>query len=135
MEIWKPVKEISVKGKEPFKPYGYEVSNLGRVRSYKNKYGYGKRALLDSPTIVNGRPDGVGYIQYIMSDIDGVRKNVRAHVLVAETFLGKRPEGMIICHEDDVKTNNKLSNLSFGTYKSNSADRFRNAKKNKKIDI
>jgi hypothetical protein len=129
MEIWKPVTEISIRGKEPFKPHGYEVSNLGRVRSYKNKYGQGKRALLAVSTIVNGRLDQVGYVQYCMSDINGVRKNVRGHVLVAETFFGKRPEGMIICHEDDVKTNNKLSNLSFGTYKTNSQDRFRNAKK------
>lgn len=129
MEIWKKVAPIKLKTGFTYKPNGYEVSNLGRVRSYKNRYGQGKRELLPTPTIINGRPDQRGYIQYLLSDEDGLRKNVRGHVLVATAFLGPRKRGMHICHFDDVKTNNRLDNLRYDTAKGNGLDRRRNNKK------
>ena len=52
--------------------------------------------------------------------IDRVTKNV--HVLVAQAFLGSRPEGMHVCHIDGDKTNNNLSNLKYGTPKENWQD-------------
>ena len=129
MEKWKKVPAITLKSGKKYKPYGYEVSNLGRVRSYKNKYGYGKRKLLPTPTIINGRLDGPGYIQYMLSDKNGVRKNVRGHILVAFAFLGRRKKGMQICHYDDLKTNNRLDNLRYDTVSNNRKDMYRNRKK------
>lgn len=128
MEIWKNVE--SIKKRTGISYYiGYEVSNYGRVRSYKNKYGQGKRALLQNPTIINGRLDKSGYVQYLLSDINGKRSNVRGHMLVMQTFVGLPEKGMVICHYDDVKTNNHLDNLRYDTVKANQEDRFRNNKK------
>ena len=128
MEIWKNVESIKRKSGEISYYIGYEVSNYGRVRSYKYKYGRGKRPLLQTPTIINGRLDQVGYPQYILSDINGKRKNVRGHMLVMQTFVGLPDPGMVICHYDDVKTNNHIDNLRYDTQKSNLADMKRNSK-------
>ena len=127
MEIWKNVESIKRKSGEISYYIGYEVSNYGRVRSYKYKYGRGKRPLLQTPTIINGRLDQVGYPQYILSDINGKRKNVRGHMLVMQTFVGLPDPGMVICHYDDVKTNNHIDNLRYDTQKSNLADMKRNS--------
>jgi hypothetical protein len=129
-EVWKAVVPIKLKSGETFEPYGYEVSNLGRVRSYRNRYGHGNgsgyRELLSESRIINGRPDKVGYIQYEMYSKGGKRKNVRGHVLVMHTFVGYPEAGMMICHWDDIKNNNKLENLRYGTRKENFEDMIRN---------
>ena len=46
------------------------------------------------------------------------------HAIVLEAFVGQRPEGMIARHfPDPDPANNNLSNLQWGTYKQNCADR------------
>jgi hypothetical protein len=128
-EIWKAVVPIKLRTGETFEPYGYEVSNLGRVRSYRKRYGRGDgtgRGLFPEPTIINGRLDGAGYVQYLMYARDKSRKNVRGHVLVMQTFMGYPEEKMVVCHYDDIPTNNALHNLRYDTMKANSADKIRN---------
>src|SRR5699024_9822191 len=47
------------------------------------------------------------------------------HSLVAESFIGARPEGMEVCHSDGNKTNNHVANLRFGTSSDNELDKVR----------
>lgn len=47
----------------------------------------------------------------------------RVHQLVLLAFVGPCPPGLECCHENDVKTDNRLSNLRWDTRKSNAADR------------
>jgi hypothetical protein len=47
------------------------------------------------------------------------------HSLVAEAFIGPRPDGMQVRHLDGDRTNNHLINLSYGTPVENAADRER----------
>lgn len=47
------------------------------------------------------------------------KKTIYIHTLVAETFLGIRPEGMVIDHIDSEKSNNNLSNLRYTTVSEN----------------
>ena len=126
MEIWEKVESITKKTGTSYYE-GYEVSNYGRVRSYKYKYGRGKRPMMKDPVIINGRLDPAGYICYMLSDINGRRKNVRGHMLVMQTFVGLPDPGMVICHYDDIKTNNHIDNLRYDTQKSNLADMKRNS--------
>jgi DNA-directed RNA polymerase specialized sigma24 family protein len=57
---------------------------------------------------------------------DGVRKRRRyVHRLVLEAFVGRRPEGMVCCHNDGDPTNNRLDNLRWGTYRENEHDKLR----------
>ena len=58
-------------------------------------------------------------------------KNHDVHALVASTFLGPRPEGMEVCHDDGVHTNNHLSNLRYDTPKANQADKIRHGTTNR----
>jgi hypothetical protein len=134
-EIWKPIKNIVLKNGTVWTFEGYDVSNYGRVRTYKQKYGQVSRSnvhaglnrpLLKTPTIINGRPDKKGYPQFCLSDIEKKRHNVRAHVLVMQTFMGLPKEYEVVCHFDDVKTNNNLDNLRYGTKKENALDAKRN---------
>ena len=53
-----------------------------------------------------------------------IRKKI--HKLVAETFIGPAPIGHLVCHNDSIKTNNCVSNLRYGTAKSNQDDRVAN---------
>lgn len=134
-EIWKPITQIKLKTGQVHYFEGYEVSNYGSVRTYKQKYGrvakgtY-NRPLNAHPVIINGRPDQKGYIQYTLSDVDKVRKNFRGHTLVMQTFVGIPKEYEVVCHFDDVKTNNKLSNLRYDTQEANLQDMVRNKKQN-----
>ena len=42
------------------------------------------------------------------------------------TFIGPKPKGMVIRHLDSNPSNNKLSNLIYGTYVENENDKFLN---------
>jgi hypothetical protein len=46
--------------------------------------------------------------------------------LVAHAFLGRRPAGLVTRHLNDVKSDNRLQNLVYGTHKENGEDRVRN---------
>ena len=45
------------------------------------------------------------------------------HILVLETFVGPRPEGMQCRHLDGDETNNHISNLCWGTVAENHRDK------------
>lgn len=87
----------------------YQISNYGRLKSFK-KYSDG---YILSNTNVKG-----GYLSVILTDSAGKKKRcVRIHVLVAEHFIGDRPEGLHIHHKDGNKQNNVVSNLEYITVK------------------
>ena len=137
MEIWKTVPTIINKN-GAFTPDKYEVSNLGRVRTKKQRYGRprkdtGKRADLLEYRYLKGRPDQAGYIQFELYDKDSKAKNIRGHVLVMQAFVGVPKPGQLVCHYDDVKNNNNLENLRYGTQKENGQDRVRNKLANSKV--
>jgi hypothetical protein len=107
-EEWRPV------ARDP----RYEVSNLGRVRSWV-RLGPSGHGLRDVPLVLaaSGRSD------YRYPTVWGPPRNpVKVHELVAEAFLGPRPEGMLIRHLDDNPLNNRASNLAWGTQADNIAD-------------
>ena len=103
----------------------YEVSNHGRVRSVDrtvtrsdgqvHRY---KGNILRTP--LNQR----GY-QVVNLCIHGKCQVRTVHSLVAETFIGPRPEGMEVCHNDGRKTNNHVDNIRYGTSSENKLDNVR----------
>lgn len=98
-EIWKPIQYE-----------GYEISNLGRVKSYK----------VDK---INGRimkPSKCtkGYLQLDLR-LDGRKSENRVHLaihrLVAEAFI-PNPENLPqVNHKDENKENNRVDNLEWCT--------------------
>ena len=82
-EHWKEIDEFP----------GYEVSDLGRIRSYykkekkKGSWGGYERVLYDEPQrILKQSDDGNGYLKVYLQDGDK-RRCVKVHRLVAEAFV------------------------------------------------
>jgi len=105
---------------ETFKPIpnypDYEVSDLGNVRSLKS----GTPKLLKPQLKKKKRYQSVALCK------EGVIKRRTIHSLVLETFVGPRPEGLVCRHKDDDASNNRLTNLCWGTQKENSDDAIKN---------
>ena len=89
----------------------YEISNLGNCRrkqlngKYKNIKG-----------CLSNRGDGYKYFQVQRG---GKRINKMFHQLVAEQFIGIRPDGLVIDHIDRNTLNNQVSNLRYITHEEN----------------
>lgn len=105
---------------------GYRVDSAGNVWSCRKPgFGYGRvkpwKKLKAAPDTA-GRPcvtlrkDGKSYHKII------------AH-LVAEAFIGPRPEGLLVCHDNGDQTCNRSGNLKYGTHKDNEADKARHGRK------
>ena len=106
-EIWKPV--IGFEGR-------YEVSNLGRVRSFVCSYN-GKQPK-EPKTIILKDADNRGYRRVLLMASDGKRCYKAVHRLVAFAFLGDCTN-MEINHIDCDKTNNRVDNLEICTQSQN----------------
>ena len=89
---------------------GYQISDRGRVRDRHRR-------------IVTPEASG----RYPRVCLGGRRRYL--HHLMAESWLGPRPWGALVLHEDDDGANNRLTNISWGTPKQNAADRRRNRMK------
>jgi hypothetical protein len=101
---------------------GYEVSDFGRVRSFRGRCGGTMSA---SPHPMNPRPGSDGRIVVRLRNGPGRQRVVGPHVLVLEAFVGPRPEGMEGCHDDGDARNNRLDNVRWDTRSENIRDMLR----------
>ncbi|QXN74668.1 HNH endonuclease [Mycobacterium phage JeTaime] len=103
----------------------YEVSDQGRVRSLErlNARGARVRERILTPMLC-GRP------KYHMVALhrDGVRNVRKVHHLVLEAFVGPRLGDVLCRHKNDIPTDNRLSNLAWGTGSENQHDSVRNGR-------
>src|SRR5690242_190605 len=112
-EQWRPV--VGYEG-------AYEVSDHGRVRSLMREVPAGQRG---GTRLVPGRllvaPLGRnGYRQVTLR-----RRTHLVHALVATAFLGERPPGLEVCHNDGDSENNAVANLRYDTVSENRLDTVR----------
>ncbi len=114
-EIWRPVADA----------YGYEVSNLGRVRSWRRKGSRAGSALAPEPKLLKTTPGAWGYPLVNISRSGDKQKPVTVHILVLTAFCGPCPNGMECLHADGDRTNSNLSNLYWGTRAENMQDSIR----------
>jgi hypothetical protein len=91
----------------------YEISNFGNLRR--------------DGVVINGSIQNRGY-RYFQTNRKGKRKNYLFHHLVAEQFIGLRPDGLVIDHIDRNKLNNNVSNLRYISFAENirNSDIYRN---------
>jgi NUMOD4 motif. len=103
----------------------YEVSSLGRVRSVER-------------VVRAGPPPGTRTIPASMltvcvgaspyPQVTLRRKTFAIHGLVAAAFLGERPPGMEVCHNDGDPLNSRLGNLRYDTVSENRLDTVRHGR-------
>ncbi len=64
----------------------------------------------------------LGYARVVLSKPNSKPKYVRIHTLILEAFVGPKPKRAEACHADDIKMNNTLDNLYWGSRSDNIND-------------
>lgn len=111
-ETWKPTHN----------PY-YDISNLGRVRSWHLNGGNTKDPNRPKrrKTPVLLRP-GIASHGYPTVSFGRKEGSQCVHVLVAAAFVGPCPDGQEVRHKDDNRANPRADNLEYGTRQDNVND-------------
>jgi predicted DNA-binding protein (UPF0251 family) len=104
-ELWLPI---------PMTDGKYQASSLGNIRRNPSLPRFRKSTI--HPHELNS-----GYLFAAVLFPDGRFRGATIHRLVADAFLGPRPEGMVINHKDGNKHNNRYENLEYVSYKDNMA--------------
>lgn len=102
----------------------YEVSNLGRVRSLDRVVPHkrcGKQTCKGKVLSLTPR-DAATRPSLVLSK-NGKVKKTSVHKLVALSFIGPNPEGLEVCHNNGLASDNRLFNLRYDTRKNNEADK------------
>lgn len=110
LETWLPVAGYD----------GYEVSDCGRVRSWRRQGP--STNLASKPHLLQPATHPDGYFTVSLHQ-GGVQKTQLVHVLVARAFIGERPEGFQVCHIDGNPANNWSGNLRYDSAIGNAGDR------------
>ncbi len=120
----------------------YEVSDDGRVRSVSRIDCRGQRTPERLLKFGEKRSRDVSKPVMLLFSLCKARERKTAYVhhVVAQEFIGPRPDGMFVCHIDGDATNNNVSNLYYGTPTENMADAMRHGTtvrgvKNKKAKL
>ena len=100
----------------------YEVSDEGRVRSLPRMTigRNGRRHIVHGRILCLGTSHN-GYKTAELSR-DGAARKFRVNRLVAEAFIGPALPGLVACHNDGDRANNRAENLRWDTYQANSDD-------------
>lgn len=101
----------------------YEVSNAGEVRSLDRivEYSNGRKVTVTGKSLAPWA-DRSGHLNVRLYS-GSSRKARGVHQLVMEAFLGAAPEGYEIRHLNGDPSDNRLSNLAYGTQSENNLDR------------
>ena len=120
IEIWKDI---------PNYEGLYQASNLGRVKSLERIDAKGHKR---KEKILKTARDRYGYYQVGLCK-NSIEKKYLVHRLVWIAFNGIIPEGLQVNHINEVKTDNRLSNLNLMTAKENLNYGTRNERAGKKL--
>ncbi len=98
----------------------YDVSDKCRIRSWSNRgHGTGRAKI---PKVLVGGTDQDGYQIYLIYTDPKTRKTIKRSNLVAFAFLGPRPPGFYVCHNDGNPQNDLPENLEYKSPQDNSDD-------------
>ena len=86
----------------------YQISNYGRVKSFKGR----------KPRILSTCNDSKGYPKVTFTE-NGKMKNYLIHILVAKAFIPNPNNLPVVHHRDSNPRNNHVDNLEWVTYKQN----------------
>lgn len=115
VEIWKDIKGYEGR---------YQISNLGRVKSMARKNVKNDKILVPQKL-------KIGYFAYNLL-IKSVHKIFYVHRLIAEHFIENPNNYPLVRHLNDIKEDNSISNLAWGTFLDNTNDKRNNGMGNAK---
>lgn len=123
-EIWRQVRGFEG---------AYEISNEGRLRAISRRVWFtskkGRRCLREKVGRLVATPVGNHGYPMAYLTLNEERRAATLHSLVAEAFIGPRPEGMEVCHNDGNRQNCAAWNLRYDTRKNNHKDKDRHGTK------
>lgn len=97
----------------------YEISEDGEIRSYLLN---SSRVSDEVVRIIKPTLSRYGYKKVSITSGDKTSTTFMVHCLVARAFIGERPDGMQVCHNDGNKLNNHYTNLRYDTPTANMLD-------------
>jgi hypothetical protein len=106
----------------------YEASSLGGIRSIDRVTPYSCSNGRSGVQRRKGKmlaPHRKGKYLFVTLVNGPDRADVTVHAVIAATFIGPRPAGLMVCHNDGDGTRNVPSNIRYDTPASNSADMVR----------
>lgn len=106
---------------------GYEVSDLGRVRSYRKLGGHG--GTVAEPRILKLKTDRDGY-KIFNAAYRRHLTTVKVGPAALSAFVGPRPDGHECAHEDGDRGNNRIANLAWKTPTQNASDKLKHGTEN-----
>jgi len=127
-EIWKDVKN--------YEKY-YRVSNIGKIKSLSRISNY-TRNRLGKDEYVSRRIKGKilklntyskTEYKYIILHKNKINQSFLIHRLVLETFVDKCPTGMEACHNNGIRTDNRIENLRWDTHENNLKDTIKHGRR------
>lgn len=93
---------------------GYDVSDHGRVRSWRRPGAGSRLGRRDTPRVLAVGPQNSGYLIVKLATVAGQRTST-VHSLVAAAFIGPRPPGLDVAHLNGDKHDNRAENLAYAT--------------------
>lgn len=101
----------------------YQISSDGRARS-KERQVLGRwnsmRTIGAKEMSLQTTPQGY---QFFVAYNNTLHKTVLMQRAVLETFIGPQPDGMEACHENGIRSDNRLENLRWDTRSANAHDK------------
>lgn len=110
-----------------FTEEGYEDELWGLIPGYENYYVSTKGRVWSSSYGYFLKPglDGCGYLTVALCS-NGEQRTASIHRLIAEQFIANPYNYPVVRHLNDVKTDNRLENLAWGTQSQNIYDAVKN---------
>lgn len=126
-EIWKDIPGFEGR---------YQASSLGRIRSVDHAVRVAPHGI-ESTRVIKGRvlrpaKQDTGHLTVVLGRAYGT---IPVHTAVALAFIGPRPEGLDVCHNDGDPTNNRPENLRYDTRTDNILDVYRIGGKWRKLSL
>lgn len=127
-EVWKDI---------PGTEGAYQASSLGRIRSTDRyvrvvAHGTEARRLMRGRILRPAQTTKDGHLSVV---IGRKRGSILVHEAVAYAFLGPRPRGLDVCHNDGDPTNNCVENLRYDTRTNNILDVLRAGRAWRKLTL
>lgn len=116
METWKEIPRYVGR---------YAVSSYGQVKRLARNQAYGSNGRQLKERLMRTR-SAHGYIKIGLYNDLGERTLEHVAALMLEAFIGPRPNNGVVRHLNDVRNDNRLDNLTWGSIRDNAEDAIRN---------